>query len=194
MGKARSQLELSDVALVQACLTGDNSAYDELVARYQKRVYNYCYRMLGNAEDASDAVQETFLRAYVALSGFRLGARLEPWLYRIAHNVCVDMLRARCRVNHASVEEETQAGREPVDNGTSVIEKAEHGDLADMLQSAISDLPDMYRAVIVMKHFMQMDVKDISIALGIPQGTVKARLHRARRILRKKLAYLEGVL
>jgi len=182
----------SDSDLVRQCLAGDNSAYDELVEKYQKQLYNFCYRMLGNSEDAGDAVQEAFVKAFYALGGFRLGASFGPWLHRIAYNLCVDKQRARGRTSSLSLEEEAEVGREPADNGVSPSQAAEISELGDDLREAIAELPPRYQAVIIMKHFEQLDVKEISTALRIPEGTVKASLHRARHMLRKKLAHLEA--
>ena len=193
VGKASNQLVCSEADLVRACLAGDNSSYDELVRRHQKLLYNFCYRMLGNGEDAGDAVQEAFVRAYRALGRFRQGSPFGPWLYRIAHNVCIDKQRARSRAACASLEEQGENGWEPMDEGASPHDQAENGELGDTLQEAISELPPKYRSVIVMKHFQQMDIKEISATLRIPEGTVKANLHRARHLLRRKLAYLEAI-
>ena len=88
-------MEQTDADLVRQTLSGNTSAYNGLVQRYQRQVYNLAYRMLGNAEDAGDLVQDTFLRAYGALSSFRQDASFLTWLYKIASNLCIDQLRSR---------------------------------------------------------------------------------------------------
>src|SRR5258708_38449323 len=92
---ATISMEISDASLVQRTLQGDTSAYNILVQRYQRQVYNLAYRMLNNAEDSADMVQETYIRAYGALSSFRQDASFLTWLYKIASNLCIDLLRSR---------------------------------------------------------------------------------------------------
>ena len=194
MGEIRTQAEQSDADLVRMCLAGDNSAYDELVRRHQRLLYNFCYRMLGSGEDASDVVQEAFVKAYRALPCFRLDAPFGPWVHRIAHNLCIDRHRALKKAGCLSIEEVSEAGSEPADETISPPEIAEMDELGGTLRGAIAQLPPKYRAVVVMRHFEGLDIKEISAALRIPEGTVKASLHRARRMLREKLAHLEAIL
>ena len=192
VGETRDRIDRSDGELVRLCLAGDNSAYDELVGRHQKLLYNYCYRMLGNADDASDVVQEAFVNAYRALARFRIDASFGAWLHRIAHNLCVDKHRARGRAGHCSIDDACDAGCEPADDDMSPPELAQLSELGETLQKAIMELPPKYRSVVIMRHFQGMSIREISEALKIPEGTVKANLHRARSILRGKLSYLEA--
>lgn len=183
-------LGLSDAELIVQCLQGDNGAFDSLVNKYQRQVYNFCYGMLGNAEDASDAAQEAFVKAYHALEGFRRDAQFLTWMLRISNNVCVDLWRKRTRTQAVSLDDDEQsfteiASYDPLPGDTILRDEGDR-----LVYDAVSRLPEKYRSSLVMFHFGGMSIKDISRALGRPEGTVKSDLHIAREMLRRKL---EGV-
>ena len=181
-------VEQNDADLVKRTLCGETAAYNGLVQRYQRQVYNLAYRMLGNAEDAGDLVQETFLRAYGALSSFRQDASFLTWLYKIASNLCIDQLRSRKAKGALSLEVELDEGREPADlRQVGPEESAVRGAVQDIVQRAIYNLPEKYRLVVVMRHLQDMSVEDIANALDMPTGTVKTHLFRAREMLRGRL-------
>src|SRR5207248_10859763 len=113
MGTSTLVMEVTDADLVRRTLSGKTEAYNGLVQRYQRQVYNLAYRMLGNAEDAGDLVQDTFLRAYGALASFRQDASFLTWLYKIASNLCIDQLRSRKAKGALSLEVELEEGRGP---------------------------------------------------------------------------------
>jgi RNA polymerase sigma-70 factor (ECF subfamily) len=159
------------------------------VQRYQRQVYNLAYRMLGNAEDAGDLVQDTFLRAYSALAKFRQDASFLTWLYKIASNLCIDQLRSRKAKGALSLEVELEEGREPAadDRSTMPEDRAIREAIQDILHREILNLPEKYRVVIVMRHLQEMSVEEIADALELPTGTVKTHLFRARDMLRGRL-------
>ena len=170
-------------------LCGNTAAYNGLVLRYQRQVYNLAYRMLGNAEDSGDLVQETFIRAYSALASFRQDASFLTWLYKIASNLCIDHLRSRKAKSALSLDVELEEGREPAaDARTSGPEDAAvRGAVQEVVQRAILNLPERYRVVVVMRHLQDMSVEEIANALNMPTGTVKTHLFRAREMLRERL-------
>jgi RNA polymerase sigma-70 factor (ECF subfamily) len=182
-------VEQNDADLVKQTLCGNTSAYNGLVQRYQRQVYNLAYRMLGNAEDAGDLVQDTFLRAYGALTSFRQDASFLTWLYKIASNLCIDQLRSRKAKSTLSLEVELEEGREPAADlrSTGPEEAAVRGSVQDVVQRAILNLPEKYRAVVVMRHLNDMSVDEIARVLELPTGTVKTHLFRAREMLRGRL-------
>jgi len=182
-------VEQSDADLVRQTLGGNSSAYNGLVQRYQRQVYNLAYRMLGNAEDAGDLVQDTFLRAYGALASFRQDASFLTWLYKIASNLCIDQLRSRKAKSTLSLEVELEEGREPAADlrSSGPEEAAVRGSVAEVVQRAILNLPEKYRAVVVMRHLHDMSVDEIARVLELPTGTVKTHLFRAREMLRGRL-------
>lgn len=182
-------VEQNDADLVRQTLCGNTTAYNGLVQRYQRQVYNLAYRMLGNAEDAGDLVQDTFLRAYGALATFRQDASFLTWLYKIASNLCIDQLRSRKAKSTLSLEVELEEGREPAADmrSTGPEEAAVRGSVQEVVQRAILNLPEKYRAVVVMRHLNDMSVDEIARVLELPTGTVKTHLFRAREMLRGRL-------
>lgn len=185
---ATISMELPDAAIVQRTLQGDTPAYNILVQRYQRQVYNLAYRMLNSAEDASDMVQETFIRAYGALSSFRQDASFLTWLYKIASNLCIDLLRSRRSKSSLSLDLELEEGREPsADRYLGPEETAVRGAVGDVVHKAVMNLPERYRIVIVMRHLRGMSVEEIATELNLPSGTVKTHLFRAREMLRERL-------
>ncbi len=190
--RTERKLERSDSDLVLACLAGENSAFDELVRRYQKQIFNYCCHLLGNGDDASDATSEAFIKAYDGLECFRYGAPFAPWIYKIARNCCLDKKRAQSRQRTISLETQLESGWQPSDELPMPEQQVETGIDNDRLKKAIDNLPEKYKNVIVLKHFQDLEIKDISQVLGIPEGTVKANLHRGRKLLRGILSKEEG--
>ena len=182
-------VEQTDAELVKQTLCGTTQAYNSLVQRYQRQVYNLAYRMLGNAEDAGDLVQETFLRAYNALGTFRQDASFLTWLYKIASNLCIDQLRSRKAKNALSLDVEIAEGREPSGDSRAngPEEAAVRDSVSEVVQRAIKNLPERYRVVVVMRHLQDMSVDEIARSLNMPTGTVKTHLFRAREMLRERL-------
>lgn len=182
-------VDQTDAELVKLTLCGNNQAYNSLVQRYQRQVYNLAYRMLGNAEDAGDLVQETFLRAYNALGTFRQDASFLTWLYKIASNLCIDQLRSRKAKGTLSLDVELSEGREPAADlrANGPEETAVRESVQDVVQHAIKNLPERYRVVVVMRHLQDMSVDEIARTLNMPTGTVKTHLFRAREMLRERL-------
>jgi RNA polymerase sigma-70 factor, ECF subfamily len=171
-------IEPDDAALVRQFQDGVDQAFMTLMGRHERRIYNLAYRMLGEAEDARDATQEAFLSCFRNLSSFRGESAFSTWLHRIAVNTCFDSLRRR-RVT-ASLD-------------ATPIEPAPHPDHADQadtavdVQRALLTVPPDFRAVLIMHEVQDMPVEDVAEVLGVPVGTVKSRLHRARVALARAL-------
>jgi len=183
---------VSDAELVSLCQQGQQAAFAELVERYEKKVYNLAYRMLGNGEDARELVQEAFLKGYYALPDFRGDASFSTWLYRIATNLCLDVLRRRKNKIAFSLDEplETEKGTlerqlPAEEEGPEVI--VERRELQIFIQELIGTLPPEQRLVLVMREFQELTYEEIAAALQCSLGTVKSRLSRARRALKEKL-------
>jgi len=185
-----THLEQLDADMVRQTLGGNSTAYNGLVTKYQRQVYNLSYRMLGNAEDAGDLVQETFIRAYSALPSFRQDASFLTWLYKIASNLCIDHLRSRKAKGALSLDMELEEGREPSSERREEAPEdcAVRGAVQEIVHKAIMNLPERYRTVIVMRHLQEMSVEEIAQTLNLPTGTVKTHLFRAREMLRGRLA------
>jgi len=172
--------EWTDEAWVQETLR-DANAFAELVRRYQGRLYRLAYRMLGNAEEAQDATQEAFLRAYRALSSFRLDASFSPWMYRIATNVCLDMLRSRRP--QASLDESPLDPPATLSVEGAVAERERLRAVAE----AVGRLPVGLRTVFLLRHEAELSYEEIAQTLGLPLNTVRTRLFRARNALKELL-------
>jgi RNA polymerase sigma-70 factor, ECF subfamily len=181
----------NDDELVELCRSGQNHAFQALVERYQDRVYNVVYRMVNHEEDARDAVQETFLKAYEHLGRFRGESAFYTWLFRIAMNEALNHRRAKQRLRLVQPAEDVEAastGRNQAaglsDSPQRTLETLE---TERMVAEAIAELDCEHRAAVVLRDIEGLDYGQISVVLSIPPGTVKSRIHRARLILKEKL-------
>jgi RNA polymerase sigma-70 factor (ECF subfamily) len=168
-----------DNDLVQATLAGDRGAFDELVDRYQIKIYNMALRVTGNTEDALDVSQAAFLKAYDNLGRFKPSHRFFSWLYRIGMNEALDVLGRRRKYTQLDLDiPEPAADPEAECWGNQAGRR---------LQAALMELQPIYRAVIVLRHFHGLSYDEIGEVVGVPTRTVKSRLFTARRELRLKL-------
>lgn len=146
--------------------------------------------MLGEREDAEEAAQESFVKAYYALDKFRQDASFLTWIIKIASNTCIDISRARVKRSAVSIDE-IEGGNGSLPSGQlSPEEQAVENEESRLVRKAVLHLPERQRAAMVMFHFEEMSIREISQSLGMPEGTVKSDLHIAREILRGRL---EGV-
>ncbi|HWO98668.1 MAG TPA: RNA polymerase sigma factor SigW [Bacillus sp. (in: firmicutes)] len=173
---------------------GDQDAFAEVVEYYKDKVYQLCYRMLGNAHEAEDSAQEAFIRAYVNIHSYDSSKKFSTWLYRIATNLCIDRIRKKKPDYYLDAEINGTDGLNmysqiPADQKLpeDELEKLE---LQEHIQQEILKLPDKYRSVIVLKYVDELSLKEISDILDLPVGTVKTRIHRGREALRNKLSRL----
>jgi len=171
--------ELED-ALVEAALR-EPDAFAELIRRHQDGLVNFLYRMTGNREDAEDLAQEAFLRAYRALPRFRIGSPFRPWLYKIASNLALNHFSAR-RATSPLVEEIVATS--PMNSPEAMAELRE---VQAQLREAILELPESYRVILLLRHLNELSYEEIAAVLGVPIGTAKVRLHRARKMVQEKL-------
>jgi RNA polymerase sigma-70 factor (ECF subfamily) len=175
---------------VEQCLAGDESGYEQLLNRYRQGIYNLAYRMLGNAEDANDAAQETFVKAFMALDKYDPRFKFSSWLYRIGSNLCVDHLRKR-KGYTVSLEENEEEGQDLKsrlpDRNLDPSDSVHMSEREAIMKRAIDQLDPRYKAVILLRHDRDLSYEEISSILGLPVGTVKVRVHRARQRLRDLL-------
>jgi RNA polymerase sigma-70 factor (ECF subfamily) len=175
--------EYDDVTLVEHCHRGDRRACAELVARYQKPVFNAALRLLHNAEDARDAAQSTFLKAFEHLADYDPSFKFYSWLYRIAINESLNALKARKPGLEIS-------GNEP-DEAPGPDRFAEGSEARRAIEVALMRLTPELRAVVVLRHMMQLSYQDMAEILSLPEKTVKSRLYSARQLLREQLVAFE---
>ncbi len=168
---------------MQRSLRGDEQAFRDLVDRYTPVLFALAARMLGDRDEASDAVQEIFLRAFRALPRFRLDARFHTWLYTIALN----WLRSRLRSQRAR--RAAEARLEPPADGPDPADVAVDREAERLAAAALQRLHPRYREPFLLRHAQELSIREIADVLGLPEGTVKVRLHRARLLL---AAALEG--
>jgi RNA polymerase sigma-70 factor (ECF subfamily) len=171
-----------DRALVLECLAGRRGAFDVLVERHRRHVYLLCYRFAGNHEDASDLAQETFIRAYRALGGFKGQSAVGTWLYRIAVNLCLNHVSARApAIEPLGNREYIDARRESADAALLRAERAAE------LRAAIARLPKKQRATLLLRVYQELPHNQIAAILGSSVGAVKANFFHAIGNLRKFL-------
>jgi|SRR6516164_4188302 len=173
--------ELDERALVQACLEGQPGAFDLIVERHRRAVYQLCYRIVGNHEDASDLSQDVFLRAFRGLRSFRGHSSLSTWLYRIAVNVCLNRLGAR------NVPEPIDDRQFVDDRAESAAERLLRRERASRLRRAIARLPRKQRLTVVLRAFHEMSHQQIAEVLGSSVGAVKANFFHALGNLKRIL-------
>jgi RNA polymerase sigma-70 factor, ECF subfamily len=178
--------------LVDRCKAGERGAFDDLIRKYEKKVYNFAFRLCGHYDEANDVASETFVRVYNALPNFRGDSRFITWLFRIVTNVYLDeKKRQRARPQQSLEEiielEETTVQRQIEDPSLTPQQTVELRERYDLLQAAINSLPDYQRMMIVMYHTENRSYEEIAEVLDLPIGTVKSRLNRARLSLREKL-------
>ena len=169
-----------DGAAVKRCLNGEPAAFEVLVERYQHIMFNVAFRMLGNYEDARDATQNTFVKAYEKLGTYDQERRFFSWIYRILMNQCLNLRRRPATEQLGDIQE---AVPEPSDG--DAVEAAER---KRDVRHAILSLSPAYREVIVLRHFAALSYDQMSEAIGVPAKTVKSRLHTARQQLASELA------
>ena len=168
-------------------LKGDAEAFAPLVRAYEPGIYGLCYRMTGNAEDAQDLTQETFLRAFRALGSFRGESRFSVWLYRLGNNVCLDFLRRRKRSREVSLTQTDEDGQEQElelpDERYEPEARLERAELRRAVQRGLMALPEEQRQILLLREVGGLRYDEIAAALELEEGTVKSRIFRARKKL-----------
>ena len=184
-----STLERSDDDLVAAALRGDGAAMDQLLRRHYDRVHAVCRRIAGSTRDADDAAQEAMIRVVRNIDRFDGRSAFGTWVYRIATNTALDELRKRKRRPQLHVVDDEGGERDLADE----FADRHIDDVADRItiDAALAELPDEFRAAVVMRDVGDLDYAEIADALGIPVGTVKSRIARGRRMLVEKLGNRE---
>lgn len=191
-------IPLEDAELVERIKTGDTQLYGELIIKYQDRIFNTCLRICGNFEDARDVTQDAFLKAFEKIHSFRNESTFPTWLYRIAVNLAITNKRNLRRRQTVSLDQNHSTHLTQADTLTRRVDQTKSDNPAESIvqtelqQSviiALQNLDDEYRSVIVLRDIEGFSYDDISKILGIPQGTVKSRLFRARMILREAVLH-----
>ena len=182
-------MSVDDHHLIAECLRGNTSAFGVLVRQYQERLYNCVYRLVDNAEDTQDVVQEAFLNAYQSLDGFKGDSLFFTWLYRIAVNTAISLKRKRRVTVRMEMGRNGEQPMEPLDPSDQnrpghALEQAEE---SQRVHEALGRLSAEHRTVLVMKDMEGQKYETMAEILQVPIGTIRSRLHRARLELRELL-------
>ncbi len=184
--------QLGENVLIERCKSGDTAAFDEIVRRFEKRVFNYALRVTGNYNDACDVAQEAFIRAFHSIQTFRGDAKFATWIYRIVTNVYLD--ERKKHKSHPTISlddtielEENSVTRQIEDSTPSPDEILQTKERMRVLQRVINALPDYQRIIITLYHVEHRSYEEIAEILDLPIGTVKSRLNRARLAIAEML-------
>ncbi|MBI5169839.1 MAG: sigma-70 family RNA polymerase sigma factor [Candidatus Eisenbacteria bacterium] len=180
-----------DADLIRRCLAGDQRACRDLVQRYQRPVFSVLMRVVRSPQDAEDLTQETFVRMFRALDRYDIERPFTAWLFTIATRLGIDHLRRR-RVKTVSLTVSEPGSTEErtldvEDTGLRPDEAASHAEEETWASELIQSLPEHYRIVVLLRHQQDLSYEEIAEALGVPLGTVKARIHRARALLKDRI-------
>jgi RNA polymerase sigma-70 factor (ECF subfamily) len=180
---------LTDEELVSRSMGGDPESFNQLIRRWERPIYALAYRTIGREDDARDLVQETFLRAFRGLSGFKGQAKFSSWLYRITLNLCRDWMRRQRRTPVIATPDgvdlvELAGESETVETADAAVVRK---DLSRAVARAMTALPEEQRAAIVLKEYHDLTFQEIADLLGCPLSTVKTRLYQGLTVLRKEL-------
>ena len=169
--------------LVKQTQNGDRRAFSELVRRYQTTVYRSCYRILGNVEDAKDASQETFIRAYTKLDTFQGRSTFKTWLVRVAVNVGLNKLTSMQKHSHLDIDFVTQ----PVASTEAPEAELIRAEAASQVHKALQLVRPDHRAAIVLRELEGLTYQETAEALGVSEGTAKSWIHRGRKQMKRLL-------
>ena len=176
-----------EAAVIRRVLDGNVNAFEDLVAAYEKNVYNLALRMTGNAQDAEDMAQEAFIKAYNSLSSFRGDSKFSVWLYRIVSNVCLDFLRKQNRRPASSLSQEDEDGEETQmdipDESQSPEQLLERSLTQEAVQRGLQYLSEEQRQILLLREIQGLSYEEIAETLDLEAGTVKSRIFRARKKL-----------
>jgi len=185
---SRDLTAASDRELVAIAVDGVDGSFEELVRRYQRPISAYVYRMVGNYESALDLTQEIFIKVYNSLQRYRAEFKFSTWIYKIAHNAAVDHLRrSATREQSLTVGSDGDNFELPLESGRlSPEQESERKERRIEIESVVGALPANYRELIILRHSQDLSYEEIVEVTGLPLGTVKNRLFRAREMMRQQ--------
>src|SRR5688572_3699944 len=190
-------MELRERMLLRRLRERDERAFRELVDEHQGKVYNLIYRMLGNRAEAEDVAQEVFITVFKTIDSFREESKFSTWLYRVTVNHCKNRIKYLAR-RHDRDRDELDDDSQAAGDGAPAMARSpdralEGAQLELLMQDAINTLDDEHRVLVVLRDVEDLTIEEICEITGLPDGTVKSRLHRARLVLRKKMQrHVEG--
>jgi RNA polymerase sigma-70 factor (ECF subfamily) len=181
---------ISEETIIRRCQEGDHQAFNLLVQRYQKLVYNFIYRLAPNWRDVDDLAQEVFIRVYKSISMLKEAKQFKSWLHRIVINLYYDEIRKRRRVKEVDLEDNPKIEAEALyatSSGNNPIRSLEEKELERVLQKAMNHLSPDYKVAIMLREIQGLSYEEIAQTLKCSVGTVKSRIFRARELLKEEL-------
>ena len=179
---------MNEKELVARLQARDEAAFEELIRQYEKKVYSLCSRMCGNAEDAEEAAQDAFLALWRGIDRFRQESSLSTWIYRLASNACIDLMRRKKKGAGSVSLDDEELFVDAVDPAPQPHEEAERRETQRLLQEGLLSLPAEYRSILLLREIEGLSYSEISAALDLELGTVKSRISRGRTLLRNFLS------
>lgn len=178
-------------ALIEACLRGDQAAWDTIVRRYRRKVFNVAYTFVGRHDEAEDLTQDIFLKVFKALGTFDRQANFTTWIISVSRNLCIDHYR-RVRKEREVVDHRVDASElTPVAGGIDAFARLDRFDRRALLREALAALPGTLRTAVAMRDLQELSYQEIAGRLGLPDGTVKSRINRGRHELARQVLRIE---
>ena len=176
--------------LIERCLAGDQHAWEQIVRLHWRKVFNLAYKFVGKHDEAEDLTQDIFLKIFKALATFDRRANFQTWIVSISRNLCIDHYRSVRKERQTIAREVDTGDLQPASADRGPYQAAEHQDLRELLRQALQALPATLRTAVILRDLQELSYQEIADQLGLPEGTVKSRINRARNLLREKLAAL----
>lgn len=180
---------MKDEDIIRLIIKGDSQLYSEIIDRYSGKVYSTAYSYTHNQEEAKDLVQEILIKTYNSLNGFKADAKFSTWLYRIAVNSCIDWSRKKkSKVIMTAISfEDTDILDIIVSDAEGPEEQLLQQENKEVIRNAVDDLPEIYKTVLILYYFEELQVQEICSILDIPKKTIETRLYRAKKLLKSIL-------
>jgi RNA polymerase sigma-70 factor (ECF subfamily) len=182
---------LTPDSLIEQCLAGDQSAWEQIVRQNWRKVFNVAYKFVGKHDEAEDLTQDIFLKIFKALASFDRRANFQTWIISISRNLCIDHYRSVRKERQTIARDVDSNDLQPVATERGPYAQAEHQDLRAQLRQALETLPVTLRTAVVLRDLQELSYQEIADRLGLPEGTVKSRINRGRIELAHQLKRLQ---
>ena len=178
-------------SLIERCLEGDQSAWEDIVSRHWRKVFNVAYKFVGRHDEAEDLTQDVFLKIFKSLRTFDRRANFQTWLISVSRNLCIDHYRS-VRKERQTIDRDVDAGKlMPASSDRGPYLSLEHADRRELLRRALDRLPATLRAAVLLRDLQEFSYQEIAEQLDLPEGTVKSRINRGRLELARQIRRLE---
>jgi RNA polymerase sigma-70 factor (ECF subfamily) len=179
-------------ALIERCLVGDQTAWEQIVRAHWRKVFNLAYKFVGRHDEAEDLTQDIFLKIFKALHTFDRRANFQTWIISISRNFCIDHYRSVRKERETMARDVDPSTLTPVARERGPLGQLEQQDLKHLIRVALAELPAALREAVVMRDLKEYSYQEIATALGLPEGTVKSRINRGRLELARQLRRLQS--